>query len=87
MILARGPCCWILVSLLLSIVCSVLARGEPVSPMSLLIRARLLWTYLLPLPEAVVVLVESLPRRDVVLAVKTREVGHAVCIACQQLSL
>lgn len=31
---------------------------------------------LLPLPETVVVLVEPLPRRNVVLAVKTREVGH-----------
>jgi hypothetical protein len=35
-------------------------------------------THLLPLPQTVVVLVESLPRRNVVLAVKTREVGHAV---------
>ena len=35
-------------------------------------------THLLPLPETVVVLVESLPRGNVVLAVKTREVGHAV---------
>ena len=39
-------------------------------------------THLLPLPETVVVLVESLPRGNVVLAVKTREVGHAVlCVS------
>ena len=39
-------------------------------------------THLLPLPETVVVLVEPLPRGNVVLAVKTREVGHAVlCVS------
>ena len=39
-------------------------------------------THLLPLPETVVVLVESLPRGNVVLAVKTREVGHAMfCVS------
>lgn len=40
-------------------------------------RIRLL-THLLPLPETVMGLVKLLPGGNVVLAVKTREVGHAV---------
>jgi hypothetical protein len=40
-------------------------------------RARLL-THLLPLPKTVVGLVKLLPGGNVVLAVETREVGHAV---------
>jgi hypothetical protein len=54
-------------------------RDVPVSPnvFALSARARVS-THLLPLPETVVVLVEPLPRRNVVLAVKTRKVGHAV---------
>jgi hypothetical protein len=42
-------------------------------------------THLLPLPETVVGLVKLLPGGNVVLAVETREVGHAVrrisCVA------
>jgi hypothetical protein len=53
-------------------------RDVPVSPNVFALSARAcVSTHLLPLPETVVVLVEPLPRRNVVLAVKTREVGHA----------
>lgn len=77
MSLARGPY-YSIVSMLLLVVCPVFARGiSSLSNASAPTRA-CMCTHLLPLPETVVVLVESLPRGHVVLAVETREVGHAV---------
>lgn len=82
MILARGPCCSSFVSLLLLPGGSVRAQCASVSNVFALSAHACVSTHLLPLPETVVVLVEPLPRGNVVLAVKTREVGHAVlCVS------
>lgn len=77
MILARGPC-----YSQISIGC----QWYPYCPCAVFLCILhlcpsahvLLLTHLLPLPETIVGLVKSLPRRDVVAAEKTREVGHAV---------
>lgn len=81
MILARGPYCSSFVSLLLLAVPILCAMCQCLRCLCSSAHAYVS-THLLPLPETVVVLVEPLPRRNVVLAVKTREVGHAAsCVS------